>query len=565
MLYYCFFKYNKVNMKYFNKVFNLLSIYRKKMNTLKIFIFLLSNTIAVFSTETCFKTYQGQGNFNIAFKKIEGRNVALIFDAGIGSQQLHKKFQTTTVEEEAFLQPHNDETRSVGKSSRCSTFENSRLALSPFSQSQINKSFAAGSAQKYTDRTPVDNDISNFIDQHKVEYTFCFISHADRDHWNKIHLLPDDHPTFVFINGWIDVEKFNFDIIRRKNILLIDTSNFDSIINQGLGTIIQNYILKEEYNFISDYSNEDCSLLKEDLSYIVNGLNDVHFWALNPKAADQNGHSYVVSCRFPLINTSILCTGDATSETFQLLQKETMIDELAKEEKFQTFLMMPHHGSRHNISTEFLDFLKRATVNAFIVPSGNGAQYGHPSKVTIEKLQRFYEIRENYGPIENFWHRYTCFESKRVGSYIFERRDSEESGYNTELYMTKSGSVPFFGTNLMGTISLKNDGSWTAQKRILFTIENQQFEADLSKRSGQYNTIPIAFVSMGACEQFTVYKKTLAEYVLLLKVLDDNETPLYLEYILSPKQFRILPDAPRTLKGFNYFEMSGGLPSTRLF
>jgi hypothetical protein len=421
-------------------------------------------------------------------------------------------------------------TRKSGKSNRGSTLDNPRLALSPFTQSQINKSFVAGSAQKHTDRTPADDDISTCFAQHDVDYVMCFISHADRDHWNKIHLLPDNKPTLVFINGWIDVEKFNSDMIRRKNIVIVDTSEFGPIINQGLGKILENNVLQDNYHLLSDYSSEYCAFIKEDLSYITKGLNDVHFWALNPKATDQNGHSYVVSCRFPLINTSILCTGDATAETFEILEAESMTAELAKEQSLQTFLMMPHHGSRHNVNNRFLDFLKRATVNAFIVPSGNGAQYGHPSKRAIQHLQ-------------DFWNNYTCFESTRVGSYVFERVDSPDRRYNTELYETKLGSVPFFGTNLMGAISLKSDGSWASQKLMLLTIEGQQFEADLSKRSFQYVTIPTSYVGLGAYQQFNVYKKTSGSYCLILAVFNDEGTSLYLEYALSQRKAPVLTEA----------------------
>jgi competence protein ComEC len=93
-----------------------------------------------------------------------------------------------------------------------------------------------------------------------------------------------------------------------------------------------------------------------------------------PSYADINNHSIVIRLAFG--NTSFLFTGDAEAES----EKEM----LSKGYNLKSdVLKVGHHGSNSSTSPEFL---KAVAPKVAVISVGAGNDYGHPHKVTIDKL-----------------------------------------------------------------------------------------------------------------------------------------------------------------------------------
>ena len=79
--------------------------------------------------------------------------------------------------------------------------------------------------------------------------------------------------------------------------------------------------------------------------------------------------------------TSIMLTGDATSETERLVLESNILEDLDVD-----ILKVGHHGSRTSTSENFVQTL---TPEYAIISSDGGKKYGHPHKETLETLNSF--------------------------------------------------------------------------------------------------------------------------------------------------------------------------------
>ena len=79
--------------------------------------------------------------------------------------------------------------------------------------------------------------------------------------------------------------------------------------------------------------------------------------------------------------TSIMLTGDATSETERLVLESNILEDLDVD-----ILKVGHHGSRTSTSENFVQTL---TPDYAIISSDGGKKYGHPHKETLETLNSF--------------------------------------------------------------------------------------------------------------------------------------------------------------------------------
>lgn len=80
-------------------------------------------------------------------------------------------------------------------------------------------------------------------------------------------------------------------------------------------------------------------------------------------------------------NTSVMLTGDVTSETEKIILEENSFKELDS-----TILKVGHHGSRTSTS---LDFVKAVSPKYAIISDGKDNKYGHPHKDTLDTLASF--------------------------------------------------------------------------------------------------------------------------------------------------------------------------------
>src|SRR5215475_4096588 len=90
----------------------------------------------------------------------------------------------------------------------------------------------------------------------------------------------------------------------------------------------------------------------------------------------ENANSVVI--RLSYGNFSMLFTGDAETETEQLMMK-------SGEPLRAQVLKVGHHGSRYATSVKFLEAVSPEVA---IISCGAGNRYGHPAQVTLERLQQ---------------------------------------------------------------------------------------------------------------------------------------------------------------------------------
>jgi competence protein ComEC len=99
---------------------------------------------------------------------------------------------------------------------------------------------------------------------------------------------------------------------------------------------------------------------------------DVSFW-------DSNDGSIVAKLTYG--KTSVMLTGDATSETEKII-----LNEYSKQVLASTILKVGHHGSRTSTSE---DFVKAVTPAYALISDGKDNNYGHPHQDTLDTLNQF--------------------------------------------------------------------------------------------------------------------------------------------------------------------------------
>lgn len=116
-------------------------------------------------------------------------------------------------------------------------------------------------------------------------------------------------------------------------------------------------------------------LYTDDLIQIFDA--SIHFlWPTNDlfKAKDPNYYSQIYL--FSEKNYSILFTGDAVADVLNRLSRQAV--------KKATILKVPHHGSKHGLSK---NFLMLADPDIAVISSGKNNPYGHPSKFVLDMLK----------------------------------------------------------------------------------------------------------------------------------------------------------------------------------
>lgn len=148
----------------------------------------------------------------------------------------------------------------------------------------------------------------------------------------------------------------------------------------NLKTLIEYFCQNREIRMESeDFNNHFKDVISEPV------LNDVRILLMNQRFDDVNSQSTIVSMRMPTLNMQFVCTGDAHDETFhhQFFDNSTELEALYPTDKFSwtNVLILPHHGSSTNLSRKMIEIFQP---DLLVVSAGNGVQYGHPNKMTID-------------------------------------------------------------------------------------------------------------------------------------------------------------------------------------
>jgi beta-lactamase superfamily II metal-dependent hydrolase len=256
-----------------------------------------------------------------------------------------------------------------------------------------------------------------------------------------------------------------------------------------------------------------CSCLKHllTLSRYQVLANNTYVWAMNHKLYDINAQSSVLSFKLPENKVILTCTGDAEDLTFQRINyhlklKEKDIFLFSWFNGYESFLMVPHHGSKNNIS-ELMVQIFQPTV--FVISAGNGKQYGHPDLETIMWL-RSYTSTTSYPWISE------AFEPKLIA---FNKEQKTTTAYLKN--SIKTSRFPIFSTNVIGTIRFTQK-EFSSLFNSIFEINNYYYKVNFLTNVPLYN--PISLEESGC-----FYKENEKYY---FKVLNKENKPLY--YYMEP-------------------------------
>lgn len=171
------------------------------------------------------------------------------------------------------------------------------------------------------------------------------------------------NPDADHIGGFLDVLK----VYKVDRVFEPGTQN-DSKIYQNLKMEIKN-------------KNIPDILAKRGMRLDIGGgaVIDVLFPDRDVSLWDTNDGSIVVKLTYG--NTSIMLTGDSTTETEKIILKENSKEKLAS-----TILKVGHHGSRTSTSASFTEAVAPTYA---LISDGKNNKYGHPHQDTLETLTKF--------------------------------------------------------------------------------------------------------------------------------------------------------------------------------
>ncbi len=157
----------------------------------------------------------------------------------------------------------------------------------------------------------------------------------------------------------------------------------------GLGTIINNFTVKNVYSPVSTYSStcfkefveaadKQCgvTLCKQGMSFDLGGASAKVLWPIKPAEEDTNNTSIVLKLTYGDI--SFLFTGDLEHDA------ETRLVETGADLRADV-LKVGHHGS--DTSSSYL-FLRSVLPQIGIISCGKDNSYGHPHDVILERYEQ---------------------------------------------------------------------------------------------------------------------------------------------------------------------------------
>lgn len=389
----------------------------------------------------------GQGNCQMCVYDIPTiGNVAILYDAGTSSAQTHCKFN---YESKKFIEFLSKSTENITKSplkTILGTASSSKVSPGQTLPKQTSRRKKVTDSKKPIESSVTYKDIyqetiQDTIKSYDLKQLFVFASHPDKDHINYLKdILPEEVPLIAFLGGdWIgksikieegkDInEALDFFSKRKQTIFELpyywNCSNYEDI-KQGRNALQDDFIpgsrfcgtLHDLLEIVSE-KNKDSQEYSDIFAQLkisgewknefkIKFLNKVFLWSFNNIDDDINNQSIVLSCTNESLNMSLVMTGDAGNSVFQEIArqafeenniKEDILRETIKMDKHNIILMLPHHGSKHNISPIMIPLFK---ANAFGISAGNGAQHAHPSleviryvadKTSPESSKSFYDL-----------------------------------------------------------------------------------------------------------------------------------------------------------------------------
>ncbi|CAO4836262.1 MAG: hypothetical protein CNLJKLNK_00532 [Holosporales bacterium] len=465
----------------------------------------------------------GQGNIAISYHG----DLAIIYDAGVKSQQMHAKLACLAQNEPKTIFSPKKRATQFCESDAC--LFSSLSSSTPCKTTCLDK---VATAQKET--VSIDSP-KKFSDALKgIKIVIYFGSHTDCDHWNLIHHIPKETAVlgiwndFSSILGQKQADLGGF--LARKNVQIFDSKKFNkSICEKKFSDFYQNDLSKK-------IKNEEIRKLVDDN---LHDLSNIILWNLNPKSVSSNGKSYIISQTYPNANLSIFFTGDAENETFETLPNDFR-KQFSSDPSHQIGIVVPHHGSKNHAA-----FIEKLRPNFYIVSSGNGGQYPHPHIDLIRKIDALSgaDLQESTQKFWDFYNRTTCtsgcfffssITNIEIKLNILSSKKGKSSpakkkgGGKKKLTRIKSGQFfrenkdghpAILGTNFAGELFFLKNGEIAQACDFTLSAFEKSFVIDIAKRAD------VKSADLVSTTEENVYKLKTAD-VYFYKV-QNNETALF--------------------------------------
>ncbi|HCU06208.1 MAG TPA: hypothetical protein DIC42_01300 [Holosporales bacterium] len=464
--------------------------------------------------DSVFFTLPGQGSCSVIVKRIEGENVAVVLDAGASSRQMHVKFLSNATPSH-FLCPKkvgsgvdasSVESERPGKRSRQEegvALEENRCyqrasmlcdgAAFPPAQplgmvfrvlTTINVNKIATpqrvtlkdqiiSCQKETVSVDLGKKLSTLLVHLHISKMLVFLSHTDSDHINLIGHLPD-LPSVFCVGGDVSENKDAYlkQLLKgKKHAYRFDTYNLPLVVDTACGDFLSVLLDKKDTADLRYFKN----------AHVLQKLNFLHLWLLNPHALDANSQSFIISATLAQQNMSMVFCGDATASTFDILEAELkkkgfVSDDIIRRHintrAHHVLFSVPHHGSHHHFPEQIFQMFQPS---AYLVNAGNGASYPHPHRDLISYLIQ-YTQRHN---VDFFWR---CYGLTAQSSLCTFARTTHGVGKDHKilpvLHRNRPNQPLVLGTNISGALYVDTRGVFSQDATSSVQIEGCDYSIE---------------------------------------------------------------------------------------
>jgi beta-lactamase superfamily II metal-dependent hydrolase len=497
----------------------------------------------------------GQGSCVAIVKRIEGENLAVVLDAGTSSQQMHVKFLSDATPSH-FLSPKTSagviddsfiELEKCRKRSRHevpvqqkegyrhikeltvsdgAAFQDMPepevvvCALAPLNVNKINTPQRLTlqdqiiTCQKETVSIDLGGKLNKLLAELHVTKMLVLLSHPDTDHTNLIKNLPDV-PAIFCVGGSLSIKKeaaFQQLLMGKKHAFRFDTFSLPLVVNTACGDFLSELLAKNDVLDLQYFKN----------TQVVQKLNFLHLWLLNPHNIDSNSQSYILSATLQQQNMSMVFCGDATASTFNMLQSELgkkgmPIDDIVRRLKgcrdHNVFFSLPHHGSSRHFPQQIFNMFQPS---AYCVSAGNGASFPHPHRDLISYIMQ----NTNSRNVDFFWRSYALTAQSSLCTFA---RTTHGVGKDHKilpiLHRNKPNQPLVLGTNITGTLYMDTRGVFSQDQTnsvqvagcnysiehnshvFSGVLQNEQFLFD-----AQYNTLKDAGLFRVSDQDKILYK-----------------------------------------------------------
>lgn len=402
----------------------------------------------------------GQGNSQLVVFHEKEQKIGVLYDAGSSSSSIHSKFaKIFQTQPEVFLQFNLDPVKKLGYTGSSTSSDEEKSGNT--SDTEISTGGKKEAVQAVSSQDMIAVLMRKTLAQ--LDGLIVFLSHPDEDHINYLtmekNILPDGLPVIAFLCGDIlskvamqnkpgqrehaiagvlryCVRRPRTDFAMPYYWGLKEYRLFKQAIDVELKRAQPDFQrIKQHFQLddVAQFEKEPqyVPVFSGDLNHLYGeaarmgdvparsclgfeAFSNTYIWLLNHCSQSINNHSVVVSCTIDIptrdLRMSFVLTGDAEDEVFQRISQGQGMrhpsdvlrgkNPVSSSTKHLIGLVLPHHGSEHNISATMLSLFRP---NYFFIPAGNGSKFDHPSYRLYQGLRSWTVNDTNRFLVSDFW------------------------------------------------------------------------------------------------------------------------------------------------------------------